>query len=76
MPRFECDYLEGADAHVLEALCRTNDLQTPGYGEDDLCDQARVMIAEQCRCPGAGVHFFCGRHAGEPDGDRRGAAAL
>ena len=60
MPRFECDYLEGADARVLEALCRTNDLQTPGYGEDALCGQARALIAELCRCPDAGVHFFVG----------------
>ena len=45
MDRFECDYLEGADARVLAALCRTNEEQTPGYGEDAYCDSARALIA-------------------------------
>lgn len=60
MDRFECDYLEGADAQVLTALCQTNAEQTPGYGEDAYCDSARALIAAQCACPGAGVHFFVG----------------
>ena len=60
MDRFECDYLEGADARVLVALCQTNEEQTPGYGEDAYCDGARALIAAQCECPGAGVHFFVG----------------
>ena len=60
MDRFECDYLEGADGRVLEALCKTNAEQTPGYGEDEYCDRARALIADQCACPNAGVHFFVG----------------
>ena len=60
MIRFECDYLEGADAAVLAALCDANALQTPGYGEDDLCAGARAQIAALCELPGAGVHFFVG----------------
>ena len=60
MYRFECDYLEGAAPEVLEALCRTNAEQTPGYGEDDFSDRVRTLIAGLCACPGAGVHFFTG----------------
>ena len=44
MIRFECDYGEGAAAPVLDALCRTNLEQTPGYGEDTYCEQARARI--------------------------------
>ena len=60
MYRFECDYLEGADAKVLLALCDTNAAQTVGYGEDDDCWQARRLIAGLCELPEAGVHFFVG----------------
>jgi threonine aldolase len=58
--RFECDYLEGADAEVLNALVRTNAEQTPGYGEDDCCASARTLITGLCERPGADVHFFVG----------------
>ncbi len=60
MIRFECDYLEGADTEVLAALTRTNDEQTPGYGEDAYCDRARELIRQLCDAPEAGVHFFTG----------------
>ena len=60
MIRLECDYLEGADPAVLQALCQTNAVQTVGYGEDDYCEQARTLIAQLCDLPGAGVHFFVG----------------
>ncbi len=60
MTRFECDYLEGAAPEVLAALCETNAVQTPGYGEDEYCARARALIAGLCGCPEAGVHFFVG----------------
>ena len=60
MIRFECDYLEGADAKVLAALCDANARQTPGYGEDDECARARTLITGLCDAPDAGVHFFVG----------------
>lgn len=49
MIRFESDYLEGAHPRVLEKLAETNGEQTPGYGEDDYCRQARDRIRELCR---------------------------
>lgn len=60
MIRFECDYGEGAAAPVLEALCRTNLEQTPGYGEDLYCEQARERIRALCDAPDAEVQFLVG----------------
>ena len=58
--RMECDYLEGAHEQVLNALCRTNGEQTPGYGEDAYCEAARKLLRNLCDLPAAGVHFFVG----------------
>ncbi len=76
MKRFECDYLEGADAEVLAALVGTNGEQTPGYGEDEHCDRARALIRGLCGLPGAGVHFFTGGTQVNLTVDRRGAPAV
>lgn len=58
MIRFECDYGEGAAQPVLDLLQKTNLEQTPGYGMDDYCDQARGLIRKLCDAPDAGVHFL------------------
>lgn len=60
MIRFECDYGEGAAQPVLDLLQSTNLVQTPGYGTDDYCEQARGLIRTLCDAPEAGVHFFVG----------------
>ena len=60
MIRFNCDYLEGAHPRILEALARTNMDQTPGYGEDVYCEQAREKIREVCKREDAAVHFLVG----------------
>ena len=60
MMRFQCDYLEGADERVLQALVDSNCQQAVGYGEDEICDEARALIREQCRAPLADVHFLVG----------------
>ena len=51
MIRFECDYGEGAAQPVLDLLQKTNLEQTPGYGMDDYCDQARGLIRKLCDAP-------------------------
>ena len=48
MIRFNCDYLEGAHPAIMEKLMATNFEQTPGYGEDVYCEQARELIREKC----------------------------
>ena len=48
MIRLECDYAEGAHERVLRRLFETNLEQTPGYGEDAYCAQARARIRALC----------------------------
>ena len=60
MIRFNSDYTEGAHPKVLEALIRTNELQSDGYGADPFCDAARTMIRRACGNPAVEVHFFVG----------------
>lgn len=60
MIRFNCDYLEGCHPAILEKLAETNLVQTPGYGMDDYCAEASVMIREAFHCPGAAVHYLVG----------------
>lgn len=55
-----CDYLEGCCPEILEALSRTNLEQTPGYGEDTYCEEARGLIRSLCCAPDADVHFLVG----------------
>ena len=44
MYSFESDYLEGACPEVLDALAKTNNVQTPGYGVDIFCEKAAAEI--------------------------------
>lgn len=60
MIRFECDYGEGAAPEVLALFARTNLEQTPGYGADLYCEQARARVRALCAAPKADVHFFVG----------------
>jgi threonine aldolase len=60
MIRFECDYAEGAHVKILEQLAKTNEEQTPGYGEDIHCDQARKYIKKLCQNENLDVHFLVG----------------
>lgn len=54
------DYSEGAHSAVMEALANTNDVQTPGYGTDAYCEEARALIRTLCGAPEADVHFLVG----------------
>ena len=60
MLRFESDYEEGAHPRILELLAKSNLEQTPGYGEDHYCDEARDLIRAACAAPGADVQFLVG----------------
>lgn len=59
-PLFYSDYLEGAHQNIIDALQKTNLCQTPGYGEDEFCEDARVLIRKACCAPAADVHFLVG----------------
>ena len=60
MLRFESDYEEGAHPRILELLAQSNLEQTPGYGEDHYCEEARNLIRAACAAPGADVQFLVG----------------
>lgn len=57
---FNCDYNEGAHEKVMEQLMLTNMEQTPGYGCDDYCRQAKALILKECDAKDAEVHFLVG----------------
>ena len=57
---FNNDYSEGCHERVLEALVKTNTVQSPGYGEDDFCKKAANKIRALCGAKDAAVHFLVG----------------
>ena len=60
MLSFACDYLEGCHPSILEALCRTNLEQLPGYGTDCYTLRAKEKIQAACQCPEAEIYFLNG----------------
>ena len=48
MIEFQCDYAEGAHPKILERMIETNMDQTPGYGLDPYCDEAKRLIRKAC----------------------------
>ncbi|WP_303691615.1 threonine aldolase family protein [Megamonas hypermegale] len=60
MRYFDSDYLEGAHPAILAKLTETNLEQTPGYGNDKYCENARAKIKAACNCPQAQVYFISG----------------
>ncbi|MBQ8136292.1 MAG: aminotransferase class I/II-fold pyridoxal phosphate-dependent enzyme, partial [Clostridia bacterium] len=60
MIRFESDYAEGAHEAILRRLLETNLEQTPGYGTDSHCENARKWIREACGLAQADVQFLVG----------------
>ena len=60
MISFESDYTEGCIPEILTALEKTNNDQTPGYGTDRHCANARKLIREACKAPKADIHFVVG----------------
>ncbi len=57
---FRNDYGNGAHPAVWEALRKTNEVLTPGYGTDRYCRQAEETIRTLCQSPQAAVHFLTG----------------
>lgn len=60
MFHFDTDYMEGAHPLVMQRLMETNLDQTPGYGTDNYCEQARQMIRQACGNQSLDVYFLVG----------------
>lgn len=58
MTLFINDYSEGCHERILEALTRTNRVQTTGYGTDPYCAEARDILRREmaCRMPISGSY--------------------
>ena len=57
---FTSDYTEGCIPEILEALARTNEEQTNGYGIDPHCENAASLIRKAIGREDADVHFLEG----------------
>lgn len=57
---FYSDYLEGCHPEIMKRLLDTNSEQTPGYGKDRYCEEARDTIRKACGRMDADVHFLVG----------------
>ena len=60
MIRFACDYAEGCHPTILAEMTATNYQQMPGYGDDEVCAEARERIKAACCAPESDVHFLVG----------------
>ncbi len=60
MHQFRNDYSEGAAPAIMDALIRTNEEQTPGYGTDEHCARAAELIRAEIAQPDAVVSFVPG----------------
>ena len=56
----QSDYLEGCHPNILKKLTETNLLQTVGYGEDEICSQAKEFIKKHLKTEKVDIHFLIG----------------
>ena len=57
---FKNDYSEGCHPNILEALIKTNLRQQNGYGYDDYCEEAKLLIKQKMNNDDADIHFVSG----------------
>lgn len=60
MIHFRNDYSAGAHPEVLDALVKTNEDLTAGYGCDPYCESAAQTIRRLCHADHVHVHFLVG----------------
>lgn len=60
MLAFECDYNRGAHEKILEKMMEINKQSFLGYGEDEICKNAKAKIKSRINCPEAEIYFAVG----------------
>lgn len=60
MKYFDSDYMEGCHPKVMQRLVETNLEQTRGYGSDDYCKDAKMLIAKALETNDHDIHFLVG----------------
>ena len=56
----QSDYTEGAHPNIIKKLTETNLLQTVGYGEDEICEEAKKFIKRHLKNENVDIHFLIG----------------
>ena len=56
----QSDYLEGCHPNILKKLTETNFIQTVGYGEDEICSEAKDFIKKHLKNDKVDIHFLIG----------------
>jgi len=56
----QSDYTEGAHPNIIKKLTETNLLQTVGYGEDEICEEAKKFIKKHLKNENIDIHFLIG----------------
>lgn len=60
MKCFDSDYMEGAHPVVMKRLLDTNLEQTPGYGSDSYCQEAKILVKKSLETDDVDIHFLVG----------------
>ena len=54
----QCDYTQGCHEKIMNALIKTNLIQTNGYGEDEYCESAKKKIKERLKNDNVDIYFL------------------
>lgn len=60
MLSFENDYSSAATPEIIVRLAQSAQNQYPGYGNDDVCEEAKRKIRQACARPDAEIFFLVG----------------
>lgn len=60
MISFKNDYNQVGHPNILNRLSRIKDNQYVGYGEDEICESAKIRIKEKIQNENADIHFLVG----------------
>lgn len=60
MISFRNDYSEGCIPEIMEYFTKTNLDNTSGYGEDEYCERAKVLLKKQLKNEKVDIHFLVG----------------
>lgn len=55
---FMNDYSEGAHPRIIEAITKTNNVKQIGYGLDEFCKEAKVLLKKRINRKDVDIHFI------------------
>lgn len=60
MLNFSSDYIEGCHENILNRLVKTNMTPMTGYGDDEICENAKKRICQACGSENLQIEFITG----------------